>query len=92
VQGGPFAGLKLYFDSETHLLAAARYLSAGPNGASDNEQRWTDYRPVEGRQFAHSIVIFRDGVKLAETTVHDLTLNPKLDDSLFAKPENAAAK
>jgi zinc protease len=92
VQGGQFEGVKLYFDSETHLLAAARYLSAGPNGASDNEQRWSDYQTVEGRQFAHSIVIFRDGVKLAETTVHDLTLNPKLDDSLFAKPENAPAK
>jgi hypothetical protein len=92
VQGDQFAGLKLYFDSETHLLVAARYQSAGPNGAFDNEQRWSDYRTVEGRQFAHSIVIFRDGVKLAETTVHDLTLNPKLDDSLFAKPENATAK
>jgi zinc protease len=92
VQGGQFAGLKLYFDSETHLLAAARYLSAGPNGASDNEQRWSDYQTVDGRQFAHSIVIFRDSIKLAETTVHDLTLNPKLDDSLFAKPEAATAK
>jgi zinc protease len=92
VHGGQFEGLKLYFDSETHLLAAARYQSAGPNGASDNEQRWSDYKIVEGRQFAHSIVIFRDSVKLAETTVHDLTLNPKLDDSLFAKPEAATAK
>ena len=92
VQGGQFAGLKLYFDPETHLLAAARYQSAGPHGVSDNEQRWSDYRAVEGRQFAHSIVIFRDGVKLAETTVQDLTLNRKLDDALFANPEAPASK
>jgi zinc protease len=92
VEGGQFAGLKLYFDPETHLLAAARYQSAGANGASNNEQRWSDYRAVEGREFAHSIVIFRDGVKLAETTVQDLTLNPKLDDSLFAKPDAPAPK
>jgi hypothetical protein len=92
VEGGQFAGLKLYFDPETHLLMAARYQSAGANGASNNEQRWSDYRAVEGRQFAHSIVIFRDGVKLAETTVQDLTLNPKLDDSLFTKPEAPASK
>jgi len=92
VQGGQFTGLKLFFDSETHLLAAARYQSAGPNGPSDNEQRWSDYQSVDGRQFAHAIVIFRDGVKLAETTVHDLSLNPKLDESLFANPEAPAAK
>jgi zinc protease len=92
VQGGQFAGLKMYFDPETHLLMAARYQSAGPHGASDNEQRWSDYRAVEGRQFAHSIVIFRDGARLAETTVQDLTLNLKLDDALFAKPEAPASK
>ena len=92
VQGGQFAGVKLYFSPETHLLVAARYQSAGPNGASDNEQRWDDYRAADGRQFAHSTVIFRDGVKLAETAVQDLTLNPKLDDSVFAKPEAPTAK
>jgi hypothetical protein len=31
-------------------------------------------------------------MKLVETTVHDLTLNPKLDDSLFAKPDAPAPK
>jgi zinc protease len=82
---GPFGQVKLYFDPETHLLAAARYQSAGPHGASDTEQHWSDYRTVEGRQFAFSTVIYRDGAKFAETSIQDLKLNPQVDDAFFLK-------
>ncbi len=81
-----FGTIKLYFDTATHLLVAARYQSAGAQGASDNEQRWSDYRTVEGRQFAFSTVVYRDGVKYMESTIQQLDLNPKVDDSLFAMP------
>jgi zinc protease len=83
--------LKLFFDPTTHLLVAARYQSAGPQGASDNEQRWSDYRNVEGRQFAFSTVVYRDGVKYMESTIQHLDLNPKLDDALFTMSSSAAA-
>jgi hypothetical protein len=86
-----FGTIKLYFDPATHLLAAARYQSAGPQGASDNEQRWSDYRPVEGRQFAFSTVVYRDGVKYMESTIQQLDLNPKVDDALFAMPASPTA-
>jgi predicted Zn-dependent peptidase len=89
---GAFGAVKLYFDPETHLLAAARFQSSGPHGASDNEQRWSDYRKLEGRTFAYSTVTYRDGAKLFESTVQDVQLNPKVDESLFAKPQPAAAK
>lgn len=79
----PFGNVKLYFDEETHLLAAARYQSAGPQGAVDTEQLWTNYRTVEGRQFAFDTVIYRDGAKFAETSIEDLSLNPAVEDSLF---------
>ena len=88
---GPFGLLKLYFDPATHLLVAARYQSAGAQGASDNEQRWSDYRAVDGRQFAFSTVVYRDGVKYMESTIQQLDLNPKLDDALFAGPSAGAA-
>jgi zinc protease len=88
----PFGALKLYFDPATRLLAAARYQSAGPRGPMDNEQRWSDYRSVDGRQFAYSTVIYRDGAKFVESTIQELHLNPKVDDSLFAKPQEAAGK
>jgi len=83
---GPYGPLKLYFDPTTHLLVAARYQSAGAQGASDNEQRWSDYRTVDGRQFAFSTVVYRDGVKYMESTIQKLDLNPKLEDALFTMP------
>jgi zinc protease len=88
----PFGAIKLYFDSETHLLAAARYQSAGQQGPVDNEQHWSDYRAVEGRQFAFTTTTTRDGAKFSESKVQDVVLNPKLDDALFAKPEPPAPK
>ncbi len=88
----PFGAVKLYFDPATHLLAAARYQSAGPRGASDDEQRWSDYRPVQGRQFAFSTLIYRDGVKFVESTIQQVDLNPKLDDSIFSKSQAASSK
>ena len=56
-----------------------------------NEQRWSDYRPVEGRQFAFSTVVYRDGVKYMESTIQQLDLNPKVDDALFAMPASPTA-
>lgn len=87
---GTFGPLKLYFDPTTHLLVAARYQSAGAQGASDNEQRWSDYRTIDGRQFAFSTVVYRDGVKYMESTIQQLDTNAKLDDALFAMPSGGA--
>lgn len=87
---GAFGSLKLYFDPTTHLLAAARFQSAGANGPTNSEQRWSDYRPVEGMPFAHSTVTFRDGTKFFESVIQDVQLNPAIDESLFAKPQPAA--
>ena len=60
--------MKLYFDPATHLLAAARYQSEGQHGPVDNEQHWSDYRTVDGRQFAFTTTIYRDGAKFLEST------------------------
>lgn len=82
-----FGNIELYFDPQTHLLAVARYQSATSKGAVDSEQRWSDYRTIDGRQFAFSTVVYRDGQKYMESTVKDLKLNPALQDSLFAAPQ-----
>jgi zinc protease len=83
---GAFGSVKLYFDPTTHLLAAARYQSVTDHGTSDNEQHWSDYRNVEGRQFAFATDTYRDGAKLFESSVQSVQINPKLDEALFAKP------
>jgi predicted Zn-dependent peptidase len=91
VLDGQFKGVKMYFDAATHLLAAARYQSMGPQGPLDNEQRWSDYRAVEGRQFAYTTVIYRNGSKFLESTVQNVSVNPKVDDSIFSRPAPAPA-
>ena len=88
----PFGEAKLYFDSQTHLLTAARYEAATPQGPSENEERWGAYRTADGRQFAFSDAIYRGGSLFLESTIQDLQVNPKLQESLFAKPQPQAAK
>ncbi len=88
----PFGAIKLYFDPDTHLLAAARYQSVGEHGPSANEQHWSDYRDVQGRKFAYATDTYRDGAKLFDSTVQDVQVNPQVDEAFFAKPEPPAAK
>jgi zinc protease len=88
----PFNSVKLYFDPSTHLLAAAYYQSEGQHGMVDNDQRWGDYQTVDGKQFAYTTTIYRDGAKFLESRIEKVDLNPKIDESLFAKPEAPAAK
>ncbi|HEY0705008.1 MAG TPA: insulinase family protein, partial [Candidatus Acidoferrales bacterium] len=85
----PYAALKLYFDPTTHLLAAARYESKGEQGEVENEQHWSDYRNVDGRQFAFATETYRDGLKLFESMAEGVQVNPKIDSAIFAKPPAA---
>jgi hypothetical protein len=89
---GPFGDVALFFDPTTHLLVAARFETATPQGKREAEQRWSGYRPVGGRQFAFSTATFRGGEKLFESKVSAVKINPPVQDSLFAKPEPAPAK
>ncbi|MGH9732671.1 MAG: hypothetical protein ACRD4A_13320, partial [Candidatus Acidiferrales bacterium] len=81
-----FGVIKLYFDSATHLLIAAKYKS----GTEESDQRWSDFRAVDGRQFPYQSVTYRSGAKFTDATVQDVHINPALDPSLFAKPAPAA--
>jgi hypothetical protein len=87
-----FGRVRLFFDSATHLLTAARFRAVTPQGLVDTEQRWSDYRTVDGRQFAFSTVTYRAGAKFIESSVSEVKINPAVDDSLFAKPETTPAK
>ena len=82
-----FGVIKLYFDSTTHLLVEAKYKS----GTEDSDQRWSDFRAVEGRQFPYQSVTYRSGTKFSDSAVQDIHINPALDPSLFAKPAASPA-
>jgi len=82
----PFAALKLYFDPDSHLLVAARYQSKGEEGDVENEQHWSDYRNVDGRQFAFATETNRKGLKLFDSMVESVKINPVVDPAIFTKP------
>jgi zinc protease len=82
----PFAALKLYFDPDSHLLVAARYQSKGEEGDVENEQHWSDYRNVDGRQFAFATETNRKGLKLFDSMVESVKINPVIDPAIFTKP------
>jgi len=82
----PFAALNLYFDPDSHLLVAARYQSKGEEGDVENEQHWSDYRNVDGRQFAFATETNRKGLKLFDSMVESVKINPVVDPAIFAKP------
>jgi hypothetical protein len=88
----PFGDIKLFFDPATHLLSAARFTTATQQGPAEAEQRWSDFRPVEGHPFAFATTTFRNGTKFFESSISDVKVNPPVDDSLFAKPQAAQAK
>lgn len=83
---GPSGPVKLYFDSTSHLLVEAKYTSTGMQGPEQADERWSDFRTVEGRQFPYQSVTFRSGSKYTDATVQEIHINPPLDPSLFAKP------
>ncbi|MGB6482990.1 MAG: pitrilysin family protein [Candidatus Acidiferrales bacterium] len=82
----PFGTIQLYFDSATHLLVEAKYTSAGMQGPEQTDQRWSDFRAVEGRQFPFQSVTYRSGAKYTDSTVQEIHINPALDSSSFSKP------
>lgn len=88
----PFGSVKLFFDPKTHLLAAARFQTSTPQGMAEAEQRWSNYRKVDGLEFAFSTASYRGGAKLFESTVSAVRINPPTGDSLFAKPVLTPAK
>ncbi|HEV2298164.1 MAG TPA: pitrilysin family protein [Candidatus Acidoferrales bacterium] len=81
-----FGTIKLYFDSATHLLIAAKFQSTGMQGTEDSDEHWNDFRTVEGLQFPYQSVLNRSGQKFTDSTVQEVRLNPALDPALFTKP------
>jgi hypothetical protein len=78
--------IKLYFDPDTHLLAGAHFRSVSPQGTSETDQHWSDYRDVQGRKFPYANTIFRNGTKFSEVKVQSVEVNTKPDAALFTKP------
>lgn len=82
----PSGPIKLYFDSATHLLVEAQFTSIGMQGPQPSDQRWSDFRTVEGRQLPLQSVTYRSGIKFSDATIQEVRINASVDASVFAKP------
>jgi hypothetical protein len=85
---GPSGPVRLYVDPASHLLVAARFLSASQRGSADTLQVWDDYRPVDSVQFPFHSVTYQNGVRHSEIFVQEVRFNQPMDAALFSKPGN----
>jgi zinc protease len=74
----------LVFDPATGLLAQQRY--GGDAGEPATEERFTDYRQVQGLQIAHRAILKRENNPPVERLVRTFEINVPIEATFFKKP------
>jgi zinc protease len=83
ISGGGLSPLSLYINRDNGLIEKARYTS-GAEGRS--EELYSDYRSVNGVQFAFHTVLKRGTLPEVERDVKTIRYNIPLPPDLFLKP------
>ena len=76
---------KLYFDAQSGLVLRESSQRHGPDGVSEFQQDYDDYREVDGVKLPFAIRQTNEGT-LVIITVEEYHHNVPLDDGEFAKP------
>ena len=79
--------LVFYIDPETALVTKQAYVAGGPDRPLV-EERFTDYRMVDGVQIAFTASISRGGQSVLERHVTEIRVNVPLDAALFGRPSS----
>ena len=74
----------LVFDVSTGLLVHQRY--GGDAGEPSTEEKFSDYRPVQGLQIAHRATVRRENSPPFDRIVRSFEVNVPLEASFFKKP------
>lgn len=82
-EGGPPE--KMYFDTQSGLLLRNATQRHGPDGVSEFQQDYGDYRDVDGVKLPHTIRQTNQGT-LVIITVEEYHHNVAIEDGEFAKP------
>jgi hypothetical protein len=75
----------LYIDPATGLVARQNYVAGGP-GQPIVEERFSDYRAVDGIQIAFTAGVRQAGQLVLERHVSEIHINAPIDPSLFKRP------
>ncbi len=85
VEAAGMPRVTLVLDPTTSLVVAEHYLT-GPSPGDRVEERYSDYRSVDGLQVAFTVVMTRNGQPVLNRRVRSFEYNIPLDPSLFTKP------
>ena len=75
----------MYIDPETSRITRQTYVAGGP-GKPLIEERFADYRPINGVQIAFSATVRQGNETLIERKIVELRINDSLDPALFKRP------
>lgn len=80
--------VKLYVEKETgHILKRSFRATSPQRGAVEQDQVFSDFRPVGSLAMPFKEVTYQNGEKMGERTVKNVEVNVELDPSLFAREE-----
>jgi hypothetical protein len=89
VDGLDASPTQLFFDAKTGELARMRFQYArgvSPPGSAFTEERYDDYRSVDGVRLPFKASIVRGQVVVLERSLSSVTINPTLAPDTFARP------
>ena len=79
--------VKLYVDKETGRILKRSFRALSPQGAVEQDQIFSDFRPVGALAMAFKEVTYQNGEKMGERTVKNVEVNVALDPAVFAREE-----
>ena len=81
------ASARWYVDPATGQVLRAEFKTGGMQGPVQRQIDYSDYRDVNGLRLAFKRVSRDNGEVAAQTAVKEVTVNPKVDEAAFKKPQ-----
>lgn len=86
VSGNGLDPVRLYIDRDYRIVRQT-YATPGPDGnPSQAEERFSDYRKVNGIDVPFKASVLRNGQQILERTLRSVTFNTAVDPTLFQQP------
>ena len=86
VSGAGLDPVRLYIDRDYRIVRQT-YMTPGPDGRpSQADERFSDYRKVNGIDVPFKATVQRDGRQILDRTLKAVMFNTPVDDKIFQQP------
>jgi len=86
ISGDGLDPVRLYIDRDFRIVKQT-YTTPGPDGRpSQAEERFSDYRKVNGIDVPFKATVVRDGRQILDRTLKSVMFNTAVDPSIFQQP------